>query len=116
MALKHRTPPALNEHRDLYQFGRLGFKSILGPWKTCWIRFWDLGVKFRASRNRLCPNFRALQFKIGPLRVNFVLSGLNFGPLRVDFWRWGLDFGPLELNFLSILASWIQFQTSWIRF
>ena len=29
---------------------------------------------------------------------------------------WGLDFGPLELNFVFILASWIQFQTSWIKF
>ena len=58
-----------------------------------------LGGIIWASRNRLCLNFGALQFKNWTLRVNFVLSGLNFGPLRVDFWRWGLDFGPLEVIF-----------------
>ena len=42
----------------------------------------------------------ALQAKIGPLRVDFGLSGLNFGPLRVDFGLWGLEFVPLEVNFL----------------
>ena len=56
----------------------------------------DLGVYIWASRYRLCPDFGALQFKIGPLRVDFVLSGLKFGPLRVDFWRsgkFGTQFG-----------------------
>ena len=37
---------------------------------------------------------------MGPLRVDFGLSGFNFGPLRVDFGHWGLEFGPLEVNFL----------------
>ena len=50
----------------------------------------DLGVYIWASRYRLCPDFGALvtrQFKIGPLIVDFVLSGLKFGSLRVDFGR-----------------------------
>ena len=83
----------------------------------------DLGVYIWASRYRLCPDFGALvaiQFKIGLLRVDFVLSGLKFEPLRVDFGRSGLNFGPLtlalEVNFWSNLASSIQFQTCWIRF
>ena len=42
----------------------------------------------------------SLQFKVGPLRVDFGLSGFKFGPLRVDFGHWGLEFGPLEVNFL----------------
>ena len=75
-----------------------------------------LGGIFWASRSRLFPDFGALKFKIRPVRVNFGLSGFKFGPLRVDFGRWGLYFGPLEVNFWSILASWIQFQTSWIQF
>ena len=69
------------------------FDSILDLWVYIW-----------ASRYRLCPDFVALQFKIGPLRVNFGLSGLKFGPLRVDFGRSRLDFGPLEVNFWSNLA------------
>ena len=63
-----------------------------------------LGDIIWASRNRLFPDFGALKFKIGPLRVNFGLSGLKFGPLRVDFGRSRLDFGPLEVNFWSNLA------------
>ena len=46
-----------------------------------------LGDIIWASRNRLFPDFGALKFKIGPLRVNFGLSGLKFGPLGVDFGR-----------------------------
>ena len=106
MAIKHRTPPALNEHRYLNQFcaSRIQF----------WVPGRPLGFDFRTWGYNLGPpgiDFVSIlglySSRIGPLRVNFVLSGLNFGPLRVDFWRWGLDFGPLEVKFWSILASWI---------
>ena len=98
MALKHRTPPALNEHRYLNQFcaSRIQF----------WVPGRPLGFDFRTWGYNLGPpgiDFVSIlglySSRIGPLRVNFVLSGLNFGPLRVDFWRWGLDFGPLEVIF-----------------
>ena len=58
-----------------------------------------LGGIFWASRSRLFPDFVALQFKIGPLRVNFGLSELKFGPLIVDFGRSIPDFGPPGVNF-----------------
>ena len=76
----------------------------------------DLGVYIWASRYRLCPDFGALQFKIGPLRVDFVLSGLKFGPLRFNFGRSGLNFGPLEVIFGPIWLLGFVFQISWIRF
>ena len=63
-----------------------------------------LGGIIWASKNRLFPEFGALQFKIGPLRVKFGLSGLKFGPLRVDFGSSRRDFGSLEVNFWSNLA------------
>ena len=70
----------------------------------------DLRVYVWASRYRLCPDFGALvalQFKIGPLRFDFVLLGLKFGPLRVDFGRsldsilglGGINCRPLGLDF-----------------
>ena len=74
------------------------FDSILDLWVYIW-----------ASGYRLCPDFGALQFKIGPLRVNFVLSGLKFGPLRVDFGRSRLDSVPLEVTKCKFLIVKVAF-------
>ena len=51
------------------------------------------------------PFLVALQFKIGPLRVDFGLSRFNFGPLRVDSGYWGFDFGALEVIFKRYFST-----------
>ena len=78
MALKHRTPPALNKHRYLYQF-------------------WPSRIKFWVPGRPLGFDFRTWGYNLGPPGIDFVpILGLYSS--RLDLWESILCFRDSTLD------------------